>query len=211
MLRETSTTITPDEPAGTIVRRCTSNDRTDTTVATSAATAAAASTSRTSLVRRATPRSAVASCVSIASLRRRRIVLAALLGRCFLVEVLAHALGEADGLGGRGLAPAPRQRARRRRERPVALVEVLRDELERSSPLGRSVERGGLLEQRERALERREVGRRRRGRRLGRGRLLTARDRRVGEPAAAERQRCSAGEEQRDQQRGRQAVRRGRQ
>src|ERR671912_2004130 len=99
MLRETSTTITPDEPAGTIVRRCTSNDRTDTTVATSAATAAAASTSRTSLVRRATPRSAVASCVSIASLRRRRIVLA-VLGRCFLVEVHAHALGEADGLGG---------------------------------------------------------------------------------------------------------------
>src|SRR5688500_20147475 len=118
MLSETSTTITPDEPAGTIVRRCTSNERTDTTVATSAATAAAASTSRTSLVRRATPRSAAASCVSIASLRRRRIVLLAFLARGFPVEVLAHAPGEAHGLGGRGLAPAPGQRARRCPERP---------------------------------------------------------------------------------------------
>src|SRR5688572_22715121 len=184
MLSETSTTITPDEPAGTIVRRCTSNERTDTTVATSAATAAATSTSRTSLVRRATPRSAAASCVSIASLRRRRIVLLAFPARGFSIEVLAHAPGEAHGLGGRGLARAPGKRARRCRERPIALVEVLRHELQRAAPLGRSVERGRLLEQRERAFERREVGRRGRSRRLRGRRLLTARQRRVGEPAA---------------------------
>src|SRR5687768_13994309 len=96
MLSDTSTTITPEEPAGTIVRRWTSKERTERTVAASAATAAIASSSRTSRVRRATPRRAATSCVSIAALRLRRIVLLDLLVRGLSVQVLAHARGQTD-------------------------------------------------------------------------------------------------------------------
>src|ERR687898_2037117 len=131
MLSETSTMITPDEPAGTIVRRWTSNERTEATVAASAATAAIARSTRTSLVRRATPRREWTSCVSIAGLRLRRIVFLGLFARRFLLEMLAHARSEPDGLGGCGLAGTPREGTRRGGEQPVSLVELLRDELER--------------------------------------------------------------------------------
>src|SRR6187397_1040682 len=211
MLSETSTTITPVEPLGTIVWRCVSSERAEATVARSAATAAAASTSRTSLVRRTTPRSSATSCVSIATLRRRRIVLPLLLGvrLCLALEVLTSACGETDRLAGCGLARAPRQGTRRSRERSVVVVEVLRDELERAAALGRTVHRAGLLEQRERTFERRQVGRRRRRGRLRRRRLLLLRQRRVRKPAPADQKQRGAAEQERDQQSGRQAVRRG--
>src|SRR5688572_6606302 len=207
MLSETSTTITPDEPEGTIVRRCGSNERTEATVAASAATAATANTSRTSIVRRAMPRRAATSCESIAVLRLRRIVRFDLLTRGFAIYVLAHTCGETRRVDRLGLPRPPRERACRGSERPVSLVEVLGNELQRPTTLRSTVQLTRLLEQRERPLERRHVRRRRRCRRLGRRRLGAARERGVGESRPTEEKRSRHGEEQRDQYDRRKPVR----
>src|SRR3990170_6081945 len=168
MESERSTTTTPVDPSGSKPRSRVSSPRAEAAAATSSPRATATSATRSTRARRAAPRSAPTSWLSttpalILDLRHTPVPLlhVGLSGLELQLEDRANTRREIGRLFDLGRTLGPRQHARPAGEVLVPpLLQRLGDELEGSPALFRSVFARGVLEQRERLLERREHGER---------------------------------------------------